>query len=100
MTLTYQELKISEDNILSDIMSDLDGSTASTVVKTKPAPSKVTVIESSKKEAQNYFKSLSSSIKKPAKSKTEEPKIITKEDSNVRNGCFKHYFLVQIILLS
>lgn len=86
-------MKISEDNILSDIMSDLDGNTASSVTATKPAPSKVPVIESSKKEAQNYFKSLSTSIKKPTPIKTEESKVTTREDSNVRYWYLKIFFL-------
>lgn len=48
-------------------MSDLDGSTSSTVVKPKPLPiNKSNVKDSSKNEAQNYFKSLSTAVKKPA----------------------------------
>lgn len=59
-----QDVKISEDNILSDIMSDLDGN-ASAAVKPKPVVTKTNIVESSKRDAQNYFKSLSSAAKKP-----------------------------------
>lgn len=55
-------------------MSDLDGSAPSSVVKPKPvAPSKTNVIQSSKREAQNYFKSLSSSVKKLTPAVKSEP---------------------------
>ncbi|XP_013168411.1 PREDICTED: DNA polymerase alpha catalytic subunit [Papilio xuthus] len=68
-----EDVKISDDNILSDIMSDLDGSSTSTVVKPKPLPvNKSIVKDSSKKEAQNYFKSLSINVKKPVPVTTEE----------------------------
>ncbi|CAG4963801.1 unnamed protein product [Parnassius apollo] len=78
-----EDMKISEDNILSDIMSDLDGSAASSVIKPKTiAPSKAHVIENSKKEAQNYFKSLSTSIKKPVPIKTEETSKALEADNN------------------
>lgn len=59
-----QDVKISEDNILSDIMSDLDGN-ASAAIKPKPVVTKTNIVESSKRDAQNYFKSLSSAAKKP-----------------------------------
>ncbi|XP_050350996.1 DNA polymerase alpha catalytic subunit [Nymphalis io] len=59
------DAKISEDNILSDIMSDLDGSTSTAVKPKSFMPSKTNIIESNKKEAQNYFKNLSTSVKKP-----------------------------------
>lgn len=78
----FKDVKISDDNILSDIMSDLDGSASSTV-KPKPlVPNKVNIVESNKREAQNYFKNLSSSVKKPTVLK-EEPikKTIVIEDS-------------------
>lgn len=61
--MNFQDVKISDDNILSDIMSDLDGSASSTMIKPTAAPSK-NIIESSKKDAQNYFKSLTASVKK------------------------------------
>lgn len=64
MSVIFQDVKISEDNILSDIMSDLDGN-ASTAVKPKPVVIKANIVESSKRDAQNYFKSLSSAAKKP-----------------------------------
>lgn len=61
-----QDVKISEDNILSDIMCDLDGNAPTMSMKPKPIVStKASFVESSKKDAQNYFKSLSSAIKKP-----------------------------------
>ncbi|XP_060810527.1 DNA polymerase alpha catalytic subunit [Amyelois transitella] len=64
-TKKKEDVKISEDNILSDIMSDLDGSAASPVVKPKPLVMRTNTVESSKRDAQNYFKSLASSVKKP-----------------------------------
>ncbi|CAH0600272.1 unnamed protein product [Chrysodeixis includens] len=66
-TKKKEDIKISEDNILSDIMSDLDGN-ASAPVKPKPVPTKVNIVESSKRDAQNYFKTLSSAAKKPSTS--------------------------------
>lgn len=64
-TQISQDIKISEDNILSDIMSDLDGNAPTTSMKPKPLVStKASFVESSKKDAQNYFKSLSSAVKK------------------------------------
>ncbi|XP_028164527.1 DNA polymerase alpha catalytic subunit [Ostrinia furnacalis] len=88
-----EEVKISDDNILSDIMSDLDGTAPA--IKPKPlVPTKTNTLTSSKKEAQNYFKSLSSSVKKPTAVtststskesapivKTEEVATSSKEDS-------------------
>ncbi|XP_046970891.1 DNA polymerase alpha catalytic subunit [Vanessa cardui] len=65
-TKKKEDVKISEDNILSDIMSDLDGCTSSAIKPKSFMPSKTNIIESNKKEAQNYFKNLSSSVKKPA----------------------------------
>lgn len=65
MVLFFQDTKISEDNILSDIMSDLDGNPSSVAVKPKPLiVSKTNNVDSSKTDAQNYFKSLSSVVKK------------------------------------
>ncbi|XP_068628346.1 DNA polymerase alpha catalytic subunit [Battus philenor] len=85
-TKKKEDVKIIEDNILSDIMSDLDGST-SVVDKPKMlAMSKVNVIESSKKEAQNYFKSLSTNIKKPASIKVEDVKIVPKDNEKEANS--------------
>ncbi|XP_026726379.1 DNA polymerase alpha catalytic subunit [Trichoplusia ni] len=66
-TKKKEDIKISEDNILSDIMSDLDGN-VSAPVKPKPVPTKANIVESSKRDAQNYFKSLSSAAKKPSTS--------------------------------
>ena len=53
-------------------MSDLDGSTSTTVKPRTLVPNKVNVVESNKREAQNYFKNLSSAVKKPTVLK-EEP---------------------------
>lgn len=80
--IIFQDVKISEDNILSDIMSDLDGN-ASTAVKPKPVVTKTNIVESSKRDAQNYFKSLSSAVKKPTTttslSNKEQP-VVKKEN--------------------
>lgn len=60
-------------------MSDLDG-TASATAKPKPlVPNKINIVESNKREAQNYFKNLSSSIKKPTvtKENPHEPEKIS-----------------------
>lgn len=47
-------------------MSDLDGNAPTASMKPKPlVPTKANFVESSKKDAQNYFKSLSSAVKKP-----------------------------------
>ncbi|XP_039745237.1 DNA polymerase alpha catalytic subunit [Pararge aegeria] len=87
-TKKKEDVKISEDNILSDIMSDLDGSAASLVVKPKLiVPTKTNIIESSKRDAQNYFKSLSSSVKKPSlvvktEVSSDEPKKAAEEKNN------------------
>lgn len=64
-SIFFQDVKISDDNILSDIMSDLDGNASSAALKPKPVMQSKNIVESSKKDAQNYFKSLSSSVKKP-----------------------------------
>ncbi|XP_053601752.1 DNA polymerase alpha catalytic subunit [Plodia interpunctella] len=64
-TKKKEDLKISEDSILSDIISDLDGSAPSTAVKPKPLVTRTNAVESSKRDAQNYFKSLASAVKKP-----------------------------------
>lgn len=76
-------MKISDDNILSDIMSDLDGSAP--VLKPKPlAPAKSNSMASSNKEAQNYFKSLSTSVKKPtAVITSKEPAVTVKPEPEV-----------------
>lgn len=65
-TKILQDVKISEDNILSDIMSDLDGNapTSSSMKPKSLVSTKTSFVESSKKEAQNYFKTLSSIVKK------------------------------------
>lgn len=64
-------------------MSDLDGTTE---IKPKAlAPTKINTVTSSKKEAQNYFKSLSSSIKKPSAVTTmKEPIVTVKPEHMVR----------------
>lgn len=46
-------------------MSDLDGNASSAPLKPKLVVQSKNIVESSKKDAQNYFKSLSSSVKKP-----------------------------------
>lgn len=47
-------------------MCDLDGNAPTMSMKPKPLVStKASFVDSSKKDAQNYFKSLSSAIKKP-----------------------------------
>ncbi|XP_026764264.2 DNA polymerase alpha catalytic subunit isoform X2 [Galleria mellonella] len=79
-----EDVKISDDNILSDIMSDLDGNTPSTVVKPKTLVThKPTIVESSKREAQNYFKNLSSSIKKPTVLSSAAKEITTVKQETV-----------------
>ncbi|XP_063393555.1 DNA polymerase alpha catalytic subunit [Cydia fagiglandana] len=94
-TKKKEDTKISEDNILSDIMSDLDGNVASAVVKPKPAiAQKVITVESSKKDAQNYFKSLSSSVKKTSNilSKQHSSEVKTEKDDNaVDSEALKSY---------
>ncbi|CAG4921539.1 unnamed protein product [Colias eurytheme] len=60
-----EDTKISDDNILSDIMSDLDGSGPAIVKPKALATPKANTIQSTKTDAQNYFKTLSSSVKKP-----------------------------------
>lgn len=65
-----EDVKISEDNILSDIISDLDANTPSNVVKSTQPITKTNIVETSKRDAQNYFKSLSANVKKPSVLKT------------------------------
>ncbi|KAJ2943908.1 hypothetical protein O0L34_g8229 [Tuta absoluta] len=66
-TKKKEEVKISDDNILSDIMSDLDGTATSSAVKPKPlVQTKTNIVDASKRDAQNYFKTLSSAVKKPS----------------------------------
>lgn len=68
-------------------MSDLDGTAAATAVKPKPlAVTKTNIVESSKRDAQNYFKSLSSSAKKPASVLLSKPISTSsfKEEKKVR----------------
>ncbi|XP_047521057.1 DNA polymerase alpha catalytic subunit [Pieris napi] len=72
-----EDVKISDDNILSDIMSDLDGTAAATV-KPKAQVNKLSSIDSSKKDAQNYFKSLTSAVKK------SKPTIVLNDPPNVK----------------
>lgn len=86
-SISFQDVKISEDNILSDIMSDLDGN-ASTAVKPKPVVTKTNIVESSKRDAQNYFKSLSSAAKKPTTmtSLTKEQPIVKVENVSLCNS--------------
>ncbi|KAH9631071.1 hypothetical protein HF086_017058 [Spodoptera exigua] len=79
-----RDVKISEDNILSDIMSDLDGN-ASAAVKPKPVVTKTNIVESSKRDAQNYFKTLSSVAKKPTTTllNQEQPAIKVENKENL-----------------
>ncbi|XP_026485188.2 DNA polymerase alpha catalytic subunit [Vanessa tameamea] len=81
-----EDVKISEDNILSDIMSDLDGCTSSAIKPKSFMPSKTNIIESNKKEAQNYFKNLSSSVKKPAPVVKFEETDTYKKETNDQNS--------------
>ncbi|XP_041974717.1 DNA polymerase alpha catalytic subunit isoform X2 [Aricia agestis] len=76
------DTKISDDNILSDIMGDLDGNADKPVVKPKPvAQTKTNIADQRKRDAQNYFKTLSSSVKKPTPViQLDEPKVITKQE--------------------
>lgn len=61
-------------------MSDLDGNPSSGALKPKPVVQSKNIVESSKKDAQNYFKSLSSSVKKPtAVLKSKESKSYMEE---------------------
>lgn len=95
--MLLQDVKISEDNILSDIMSDLDGSAPSSVVKPKPlVATKSNIVETTKREAQNYFKNLSTSVKKPTpvvRIEETPPKVIKniKVSRNITAiRCFKY----------
>ncbi|XP_035429801.2 DNA polymerase alpha catalytic subunit [Spodoptera frugiperda] len=83
-TKKKEDVKISEDNILSDIMSDLDGN-ASAAVKPKPVVTKTNIVESSKRDAQNYFKSLSSAAKKPTTTllSKEQPAVKVENKENL-----------------
>ncbi|CAH0698815.1 unnamed protein product [Spodoptera exigua] len=83
-TKKKEDVKISEDNILSDIMSDLDGN-ASAAVKPKPVVTKTNIVESSKRDAQNYFKTLSSVAKKPTTTllNQEQPAIKVENKENL-----------------
>ncbi|XP_049887428.1 DNA polymerase alpha catalytic subunit [Pectinophora gossypiella] len=88
-TKKKEDVKISEDNILSDIMSDLDGTTPSTVVKPKPlVQTKANIVESSKRDAQNYFKTLSNAAKKPTTSVFSKEPTKPKEEKIEQNGDF------------
>ncbi|XP_072935668.1 DNA polymerase alpha catalytic subunit [Epargyreus clarus] len=82
-TKKKEDVKLSEDNILSDIMSDLDGNAAPAVAKPRPVAPKTSIVESSKKEAQNYFKTLSSAVKKPATALSNEVKVTPKQEMEV-----------------
>ncbi|XP_047543862.1 DNA polymerase alpha catalytic subunit [Vanessa atalanta] len=84
-TKKKEDVKISEDNILSDIMSDLDGCTSS-AIKPKSFMPSTNIIESNKKEAQNYFKNLSSSVKKPAPVVKVEETDTYKKETNDQNS--------------
>ncbi|XP_037963933.2 DNA polymerase alpha catalytic subunit [Plutella xylostella] len=83
-----EETKISDDNILSDIISDLDSSAASTAVKPKPLTvTKANVVESNKRDAQNYFKNLSANVKKTtttAASFIKENTLVVKEEKKIQ----------------
>ncbi|GBP39586.1 DNA polymerase alpha catalytic subunit [Eumeta japonica] len=75
-----EDVKTSEDNILSDIMSDLDSNATNVIVKPKPVATKTTYIESSKRDAQNYFKNLTANIKKTQVQQVKEtPATLTRE---------------------
>ncbi|XP_073947289.1 DNA polymerase alpha catalytic subunit [Choristoneura fumiferana] len=85
-TKKKEDTKISEDNILSDIMSDLDGNPSSVDVKPKPLTvSKTNSVDSSKKDAQNYFKSLSSVVKKTSNIFGKQQSSDVKEGEPVRS---------------
>ncbi|CAG9782777.1 unnamed protein product [Diatraea saccharalis] len=73
-----EDVKLSDDNILSDIMSDLDS--GSTAITPKVLQRKSNIITSSKKEAHNYFKSLSTAVKKPTSVTTSSPSSIVKTE--------------------
>ncbi|KAJ0181362.1 hypothetical protein K1T71_003447 [Dendrolimus kikuchii] len=82
-TKKKEDVKISEDNILSDIMSDLDGNASSAPIKPKVLAPKANTVESSKKDAQNYFKNFSSAIKKPATFVPTKNTVVKEE--NIKN---------------
>lgn len=76
-------------------MSDLDGNASSAVVKPKPIITKANIMDSSKRDAQNYFKSLYASVKKtmPTLLTTEQPTI---QQDNVRCvHIFKNLYLTE-----
>ncbi|OWR43101.1 putative DNA polymerase alpha catalytic subunit [Danaus plexippus plexippus] len=75
-----EDAKISDDNILSDIMSDLDGTTSS-IAKQKLVVPKKNIVDSSKRDAQNYFKNLSSSVKKPTPPVKKEETVVVDVDN-------------------
>ncbi|KAL4705659.1 hypothetical protein ACJJTC_011221 [Scirpophaga incertulas] len=81
-TKKKEDVKISDDNILSDIMSDLDGTTPK--IQPKPIlPIKNTNVSTTKTEAQNYFKSLTTSIKKTVVVKcVDEQSLLLKTEEN------------------
>lgn len=92
--MLLQDVKISEDNILSDIMSDLDGS-APSVIKPNPlVATKSNIVETTKREAQNYFKYLSTSVKKPTPVVRidETPPEVTKDTKVSKNITIIEYF--------
>lgn len=64
-------------------MLDLDGSAASAVVKPKPVVQKMNAVESSKRDAQNYFKTLSATVKKPTPLTSLTTNV--KQEKNVSN---------------
>lgn len=67
-------------------MSDLDGNASTTAVKPKPVVAKTNIVESSKRDAQNYFKTLSSTIKKPTTTLlTKEQPVVKQENVSSLN---------------
>lgn len=56
-------------------MSDLDGTTSS-IAKQKLVVPKKNIVDSSKRDAQNYFKNLSSSVKKPTPPVKKEETVV------------------------
>lgn len=71
-------------------MSDLDGNASSAALKPKLLVQSKNIVESSKKDAQNYFKSLSSSVKKPTAVTVSKGSHTFKEE-NVVNGFIKSF---------
>lgn len=75
-----EDVKTSDDNILSDIMSDLDSNNMKTVVKPKPVLQVKAHPDSSKTDAQNYFKKLTNIVKKTPTFRTLNESTVVKEE--------------------